>query len=226
MDADFEQHYQAAERAYGLGEYREAHGLVTGLWDHLESASDAQDQAVVLGWRAVVALLQGHIQLHGLQQPEQAALAYQRVLDSEPEATLAALAQQGLELCGSQNSTSPDLLKDPFLTSAPDPAPTAQPDVITAMPWLPDNEGPWAQPTPDPIPTPEPPVTKEPERPTEEPPLNSIEPAAQQPAGQELLEQSWLRVQLTPAQASPTDSKEQMGLIERIKGAFARSAGR
>ena len=67
MDADFEQHYQAAERAYGLGEYAEAHVLASALWDQLQSASDEYDPTLVLGWRAVVSLLLAHIQLHGLQ---------------------------------------------------------------------------------------------------------------------------------------------------------------
>ena len=82
MDADFEQHYQAAERAYGLGEYAEAeaHALASTLWDQLKSASDQHYPSLVLGWRAVVSLLLGHIQLHGLQQPEQAAIAYERGL--------------------------------------------------------------------------------------------------------------------------------------------------
>ena len=40
MDADFEQHYQAAERAYGLGEYAEAHAIASALWDQLQSASN------------------------------------------------------------------------------------------------------------------------------------------------------------------------------------------
>ena len=66
MDADFEQDYQAAERAYGLGEY----ALTSALRDQLESASNEHDQGLILGWRAVVSLLLGHIQLHGLQQPE------------------------------------------------------------------------------------------------------------------------------------------------------------
>ena len=251
MDADFEQHYQAAERAYGLGDYTEAHALASALWDQLQSASDEQDQSLVLGWRAVVALLLGHIQLHGLQQPEQAALSYQRVLDSEPEATLAALAEQGLELCRSQNSVSaatttpatdvvlPDLLKDPFLTTDPDQARPAQPHVVTAMPWLPSDEEPRPTPTeagtpsPDPAPTPEPAVTLEPEittEPTEQPPSDGIEvevePTPQEPAAKDLLEKSWLRRQLQPAIKSPTDSTEPMGLMNRIKGAFARSAGR
>ena len=67
MDADFEQHYQAAERAYSLGDYAEAHALSSALWDQLESASNEHDPSLILGWRAVVSLLLGHIQLHGLQ---------------------------------------------------------------------------------------------------------------------------------------------------------------
>ena len=189
----------------------------------------------------------GHIQLHGLQQPEQAALSYQRVLDSEPEATLAALAEQGLELCRSQNTVSaarttpandvaiPDLLKDPFLTTDPDQATPAQPNVVTAMPWLPSAEEPrtTAAGTPTPAPAPEPTVTLEPEittEPTEQPPSDEIEvevePTTQEPAAKDLLEKSWLRRQLQPAIKSPTDSAEPMGLMNRIKGALARSAGR
>ena len=277
MDADFEQHYQAAERAYGLGDYPEAHDLTLALWDQLQSASDEQDQSLVLGWRAVVSLLLGHIQLHGLQQPEQAALSYQRVLESEPEATLAALAEQGLDLCRSQNSVSaatttpatdvaiPDLLKDPFLTTDPYQARPAQPHVVTAMPWLTSDEEPRPTPTPTPAPapaptpepavslepeitteptdqppsdkieveveptTPEPTVTLEPEittEPADQPPSDEIEPTTQEPAAKDLLEKSWLRRQLQPAIKSPTDSTEPMGLMNRIKGAFARSAGR
>ena len=36
MDAGFEQHYQAAERAYGLGDYAEAHALASAFWDQLQ----------------------------------------------------------------------------------------------------------------------------------------------------------------------------------------------
>ena len=72
MDADFEKHYQAAERAYGLGKYVEA--LASALWTQLQSASDQHDQSLVISWRAVVSLLLGHIQMHGLEQPEQAAI--------------------------------------------------------------------------------------------------------------------------------------------------------
>ena len=106
MDADFEQHYQAAERAYGLGDYTEAHTLASALWDQLESAPDEHDPSLVLGWRAVVSLLLGHIQLHGLQQPEQAAISYERVLQGDVDATITALAEQGLQRCQSEDIAS------------------------------------------------------------------------------------------------------------------------
>ena len=154
VDADFEQHYQAAERAYGLGEYAEAHAIASALWGQLESASKDHDPSLVLGWRAVVSLLLGHIQLHGLQQPEQAAVAYERVLEGDVDATIAALAEQGLKRCRSEqiaseadmtpatNGAIPDLLKDPFLSTDPDQARPAPADVVTAMPWLSSEEEP------------------------------------------------------------------------------------
>ena len=297
MDADFEQHYQAAERAYGLGEYAKAHALTSALWDQLQSASDAHDPSLVLGWRAVVSLLLGHIQLHGLKQPDQASLSYERVLEGDVDATIAALAVQGLERCRSEKvpstatttpateGTIPDLLKDPFLSTDVDQAKPALADVVTAMPWLASDEEPRTMPTPAPSPTPtpvpspettvtqaansdikvedleidhsteessqhnvgtitpspspEPTLTpeansdvevekakREPKPPRKEPPIDAVDPTPQEPAAKDLLEHSWLRVQLQPDIKSPTDSKEPMGLINRIKGAFARSAGR
>ena len=259
MDADFEQHYQAAERAYGLGEYAKAQALTSALWDQLQSASNEHDPGLILGWRAVVSLLLGHIQLHGLQQPEQAAISYERVLQGDVDATIAALAEQGLQRCRAEDITSgagttpatngaiPDLLKDPFLSTEPDQARPAPADVVTTMPWLSSDEEPRAMPTPDPSPTatpvpnpvPSPETTVNPEtnadvekegpKPTaEEPPHDTVEPASQpeEPAATKLLEHSWLRVQLQPDIKNPTDSVEPMGLINRIKGVFARSAGR
>ena len=256
MDADFEQHYQAAERAYGLGEYAEAHAIASALWGQLESASKDHDPSLVLGWRAVVSLLLGHIQLHGLQQPEQAAVAYERVLEGDVDATIAALAEQGLKRCRSEqiaseadmtpttNGAIPDMLRDPFLSMGADQARPATADVVTAMPWLSSDEEPRAMPIADPSPTPspspEPTVTseassdvevemamanQEPARSEEEPPV-AVDPTPQEPAGTKLLEHSWLRVQLQPDINNPTDSGEPMGLINRIKGVFVRSAGR
>ena len=106
----------------------------------------------------------GHIQLHGLQQPEQAAVAYERVLEGDVDATIAALAEQGLKRCRSEqiaseadmtpatNGAIPDLLKDPFLSTDPDQARPAPADVVTAMPWLTSDEESRAMPTPDPSP--------------------------------------------------------------------------
>ena len=171
MDADFEQHYQAAERAYGLGEYAEAHALTSALWDQLQSASNEHDPGLILGWRAVVSLLLGHIQLHGLQQPEQAAISYERVLQGDVDATIAALAEQGLKRCRAEdiasgagttpatNGAIPDLLKDPFLSTEADQARPAPADLVTAMPWLSSDEEPRShadsgsqRPTPAPVP--------------------------------------------------------------------------
>ncbi|WP_390129235.1 hypothetical protein [Synechococcus sp. HIMB2401] len=207
----------------------------------------------------MVSLLLGHIQLHGLQQPEQAAISYERVLQGEVDATIAALAEQGLKRCRSEditsgagttpatNGASPDLLKDPFLSTEPDQARPAPADVVTAMPWLTGDEEPRAMPTadpsptatpvPDPVPSPQPTVNpeanadvekQEPEPTAEEQPHDTIEPAPQpqEPAATKLLEHSWLRVQLQPETKSPADSVEPMGLINRIKGVFVRSAGR
>ena len=266
MDADFEQHYQAAERAYGLGEYAEAHALASALWDQLQSASNEHDPSLVLGWRAVVSLLLGHIQLHGLQQPEQAAISYERVLQGDVDATIAALAEQGLKRCRSEdiaseagttpatNGAIPDLLKDPFLSTDPDQARPAPADVVTAMPWLSSDEEPRAMPTPDPSllppetgdscarsPVPSPEANAEPgsqfrRRGRDGEPGTSTQRRRATPrrrrartpgaCGHEAFGNSWLRVQLQPDIKSPTDSVEPMGLINRIKGVFARSAGR
>lgn len=117
------------------------------------------------------------------------------------------------------------------------------------MPWLSSDEEPRAMPSPDhspsptpipaPVQSPEPTLTpeansdvamanQEPARSKEEPPLDAIKPApqTQEPAATKLLENSWLRVQLQPDIKSPTDSVEPMGLVNRIKWVFARSAGR
>ena len=296
MDSEFEQRYQAAERAYGLGDFSEAHTLASGLWDQLQTASanqdQGQDQGIVLGWRSVVSLLMGHIQLHGLHNPEDAASAYQRVLDGESDATLAALAAQGLDRCRSQTAAGegaattapaahhgaiPELLKDPFLPTEPDQAKPERPNLVTAMPWLAsagdtseprreeekkgkdekeeeDEEKaqktlPAAAPAPSlttaPVPSPEPETEREPDpepepettltpepqittdqTPTDQPPNKAVAPTPQAAATKDLLENSWIRRQLKPELESPTDSTEPMGLINRIKRAFARSAGR
>ena len=98
MDGDFQQQYQNAERAYGLGDYAESHRLASGLLEQLvDQPQDPEAQAAVLGWRAFVALLLGHIELYGHNNPSQAAKFYQQVLMSQPQETLAELAQQGLE---------------------------------------------------------------------------------------------------------------------------------
>ena len=187
------------------------------------------------------------------------------MLQSDVDATIAALAEQGVKRCRSEDITSaadttpatngaiPDLLKDPFLSTNPDQARPAPADMVTAMPWLSSDADLEINPTTEESsednvetiilsPSPEPTVTpeassevevemememtnQEPALSEEEPPV-AVDPTPQEPAAKELLENSWLRVQLQPETKSPTDSVEPMGLIERIKGVFVRSAGR
>ena len=117
------------------------------------------------------------------------------------------------------------------------------------MPWLTSDEDPratpiadptpTATPVPEPVPSPDPTLGPEansdvevemanPEqaRSEEAPPLDAVEPAPQEPPNTKLLEHSWLRLQLQPDIKSPSDSVEPMGLINRIKRVFVRSAGR
>ena len=189
-----------------------------------------------------MSLLQGHIQLHGFQRPDQASLSYQRVLDCEPEATIEAIAEQGLERCRAENTANaattapatdgaiPDLLKDPFLTRDPDPARPAPAHVVTAMPWLNLNEEPTQDNLEDIATSTSPETTLTQEANSDvlmailEP--DPADPTPEEPAAKDLLEHSWLRVQLQPEIKSPTDSMEPMGLMKKIKGVFTRSAGR
>ncbi len=210
VDADFEQHYHAAERAYGLGRYTEAASRTSRLWDQLQNASDERDEAVVLGWRAAVALLQGHIELHGLHRPDQASVSYQQVLRNQPDRTMAALAEQGLQRCRSEEPsneerrtpatevTTPDLLKDPFLNRDPDQGKPAPVDAVTAMPWLTGDPKPQPKSAlelsckPTPVPKQEPKVTPK--------------ATAEVHNAKNLLENSRLRIQLQPEITGHIDS--------------------
>ena len=46
------------------------------------------------------------MQLHGLQQLEQATISYERVLEGGVDATIATLAKQWLQLCRSEDIAS------------------------------------------------------------------------------------------------------------------------
>ena len=170
MNGDFQQTYQAAERAYGGGDYETEHHLASGLLKQLEAEMKADDELVrdaVLGWQAFVTLLLGHIELHGRQRPDQAAEYYQLTLDCQPQDTLADLAKQGLQRSKSAQDelgapppttdesfagSLPSMLQDPFLNNAA-PATTPGPSQSTAMPWLTENSSPpQARETPAPEP--------------------------------------------------------------------------
>ena len=223
MDEDFQQRYQAAERAYSAGQYDEARRIATVLLDQLvETPSDSEQKAAVLGWRAFVALLLGHIELHGLGHPGEASDFFQTVLDSQPHNTLKELAQQGLERAAAMAATAPteptepnpvditiqpqpqgetagstampDLLRDPFLPvqADSDPGQTTSIDPSDAMPWLDPTPEPTRHQTGDNAT--EPPTAQEPESSPE--PTN--QEGAMEPDPMELLAGNLLRVKLPP----------------------------
>ena len=227
MDGDFQQQYQDAERSYGEGDYAEAHRLASGLLEQLvDQPQNPEAQAAVLGWRAFVALLLGHIELYGKDNPQQAAGYYEQVLASQPHDTLAELAQQGLERSRQSSSAAsqpeaspapepspaagpvPDLLRDPFLKDQPE-ASAERSVKATAMPWL----EPTPNPTPAPTPLPTPPPTPQPEpEPTPQPtpvptPEASPEPSPEPtPAPTEI---PILEAELVPEPNAEADSIEE-----------------
>ena len=210
MDGNFQQTYQAAERAYGGGDYETAHHLASELLKQLELADPADDDQVrdaVLGWRAFVALLLGHIELHGLRRPDLAAGYYQLTLDCKPQDTLADLAKQGLQrsLVEPSAESLPSMLQDPFLNTAA-PTSTSGTSQSTGTPWLMEiSNSPQAMEAPAPKPKPtgkpvpsiplpsEPVVTPEVEPPDNEQHLPLLIP-------EESLRNAWLRVSITPNQ--------------------------
>ena len=213
MDGDFQQTYQAAERAYGGGDYETAHHLASELLKQLELADPADDVQVrdaVLGWRAFVTLLLGHIELHGLRRPDLAAGYYQLTLDCKPQDTLADLAKQGLQrsLVEPSAESLPSMLQDPFLNTAA-PASTSGTSQSTAMPWLTEMStspkameapAPKPKPTTEQVPSPplplEPVVTAEVETAEVEPPNNKQPLPLLIP--EESLQNAWLRVSIKP----------------------------
>lgn len=243
MDGDFQQNYQAAERAYGGGDYETAHQLASDLLKQLESQDQSDDDQVrdaVLGWRAFVTLLLGHIELHGLQRPDQAADFYQRALDCQPQDTLADLARQGLQRSlvepkADQAGSVPSMLQDPFLNN-PTPASTSGPSQSTAMPWLNEISSP---PQTKETFVPEPQRTEEPNEQVRSNPDPSAqvvtaeeEPRAKkQPLPllipEESVQNAWLRVSITPhktrADSIPMDQAKPSSKLMRLWQGLSRS---
>jgi hypothetical protein len=201
VDGDFQQQYQDAERAYSEGDYTEAQRLASNLLDQLvDQPQDLDAQAAVLGWRAFVALLLGHIELYGHDNPSQAAGYYEQVLASQPQDTLAELAQQGLERSRQSNTAPaqpirsrqplPEMLRDPFLTDQ------QAGSKATAMPWL-EPTNPEPSPAPTEIPILDAELLPEPNlEPTAEPDNDEAEPDFAEEDPREVLAGSLLRVKI------------------------------
>jgi len=127
MDTGIQQHYLAAEQAYGDGDFAQAESIASTLLTQLEEPSSTEEEEEArLAWRAFVALLLGHIHFHGLKQPAQALNHYQLALQSQPPDTLRDLAEQGVERCEAQITTTipaPNPVQEPSAAPADDAAP-------------------------------------------------------------------------------------------------------
>ena len=247
MDGDFQQKYQDAERAYSEGDYAEAHRLASGLLEQLvDQPQDADAQAAVLGWRTFVALLLGHIELYGRDNPSQAVGYYEQVLANQPQDTLAELAQQGLERCRPISPATskpkespveaeeqlPEMLRDPFLKDQP--VASGAPNSLitkatasskaTAIPWLePTTQESRPRPEPTPQPTPEP--TEIPILDMELVPEPTSEPVISKDDPLEVLAGSLLRVKINLP--DPTAGKVQQepprpSWIQQLRDLFGR----
>ncbi|MFM2158049.1 MAG: hypothetical protein RLZZ124_523 [Cyanobacteriota bacterium] len=91
MTGSLEEAYVAVERAYGQGDFTRALQLAESLRPQVQKGRpDLLDHRLEL--------LVGHIHLYGLNQPEQAANAYNAVLQGCSEPSYRELAGQGLAL--------------------------------------------------------------------------------------------------------------------------------
>jgi hypothetical protein len=95
MSGSLEQAYVAVERAYGQGDFSGALQLAQALQPQVPPGRpDLLDQRLQL--------LIGHIHLYGLNQPDQALMAYNAVLQGCSEPSYRELAAQGLEISRQQ----------------------------------------------------------------------------------------------------------------------------
>ena len=171
MDGDVQQHYLAAEQAYGDGNFAEAQSIASTLLAQLNTASNsAEEEEARLAWRAFVTLLLGHIHFHGLNQPEQALAHYQLALENQPPDTLRELAEQGIDRCEEQIAPPPlepesscdqpvhpqagmELIRDPFLGTTPLASDALHEVRNSATPWLGDDDTTATSPNPSAAPS-------------------------------------------------------------------------
>ena len=209
------------------------------------NADDKLVRDAVLGWQAFVSLLLGHIELHGRQQPEQAAEYYQLTLDCQPQETLEDMRRQGLQRSKSAQDelgapppttdesfagSLPSMLQDPFLNNAA-PATTPGLSQTTAMPWLTENSTPpQARETPVPRQMDEPvrskPELSEPVMTTNDEPTHQEQPLPLL-IPEESLENAWLRVSISPdktrADSIPMDQGKPSSRLRRLWQGLNRS---
>lgn len=160
MEGSIEQRYMAAEHAYGAGDYGAAQRITETLIRALDEQEPTQEisEETRIKWRSVIALLRGHIELHGLNKPERAAYYYGLTTDSNPDEVIKELAIQGLKNIKNLTNTTKeesntptqktiertnqerekkqqtDLTQDPFITATATQTTSPTP-CQTATPW-------------------------------------------------------------------------------------------
>lgn len=160
MSDALQQRYAEIERQYSQGQWQEVLSASAALLNDLpEQPGDPL--------RTRLSLLQGHTLLYGLGRIEDAAAIYRQVLASDPEAVLAAIAQQELDRCLVQQEaataeptvapatgTEPsEALNAAFPFSAAPVGAEARPQQQAAMPWLEALGGMDPAPIPEPMST-------------------------------------------------------------------------
>ena len=134
MSTSLEQAYAAVEQAYAAGDYQTALDLAEALLPQIPSGRDDELQQRLQ-------LLMGHLHLHGLQQPAQAAAAYRAVLIASQDPGYRASAADGLQQA-EPASASPALANTGNAASEASDQP--------ATPWLEELRPPAAKPPSDP----------------------------------------------------------------------------
>ena len=121
MSSSLDEAYGAVERAYGQGDFAAALQAATALLPQIPAGrSDQLDQRLQL--------LIGHIQLYGLDQPQQAMAAYGAVLRQSSDPSYRQLAGEGLERCRQVEPAA-----EPMTVQRAEPMAS---EAAPATPWL------------------------------------------------------------------------------------------
>lgn len=157
MNAEFNESYESAERAFAEENYEKAYDDAKDLLRHLSQHKSAgKNKETHLATHIKATLLLANIEFYGFKNYSTAKNLYQQIIDLEPDQLVKDLAKQGLELCEQMKPdevtrtkdnltqidakrsingmTSQQLTQDPFIASKLQEPNDKQPQT-TAMPW-------------------------------------------------------------------------------------------